>query len=249
MRKKSQEKAMSEVLAPKNPKRPIMIASAFALALSLLAVPLMSKSADAALDYGDFCIKATGFDESFTKINGGCLALPSDGEENPVEPPVEPPYLGGNEDLGYKITASTNSSEAWKLFDGSSDGYWQASGEESKNSWVQIELPKPERFEAYNLSFSTTIVTAPTSYRLVASNDGSSWETLHTQEKPGLHRDWARAEWGRGEGGGMHVGPYMTAETLLPEDSGAYKFYRVEFSKASGPTTQHVGEIVLKAKG
>lgn len=247
MKNMSQKNQVIDMPTPKSPKRSILIASAFALAFSLLAVPLISEPADAALDHGSFCIKATGFD-SFTQVSGGCPTLPSGEIETPVETPVEPPYLDGNEDLGYKITASTNSQDAWKLFDGSSDAYWQASGEESKNSWVQIELPKPERFEAYNLSFSTTIVTAPTAYKLVASNDGMSWETLHTQAKPEIHRAWARAEWDRGVSGGTHVGPYMTAESLLPESAGAYKFYRVEFAKGSGPTTQHVGEIVLKAK-
>ncbi|MGP5031428.1 discoidin domain-containing protein [Glutamicibacter arilaitensis] len=244
MKNMSQKNHEVVTLAPKRSKRPIVFAGAVALAFSLLAVPLMSESADAALDHGSFCIKATGFD-SFTQVSGGCPTLPS----NEVEAPVEPPYLDGNEELGYKITASTNSGDAWKLFDGSSGTLWGALGVESQSSWVQIELPKPERFEAYNLSFSTTIVTAPTAYKLVASNDGMSWETLHTQVKPELHRAWARAEWKRGESGGTHAGsPYMTAESLLPESAGAYKFYRVEFAKGSGPTTQHVGEIVLKAK-
>lgn len=88
MRKKTQEQALNDVIAPKNPKRPIMIASAFALAASLLAMPFMSKPADATLADGGFCIQASGFEGVDSKVVGPstCLSVADDGGATPSVP-------------------------------------------------------------------------------------------------------------------------------------------------------------------
>lgn len=91
MKNMSQKNQVIDMPTPKSPKRSILIASAFALAFSLLAVPLISEPADASLDDGGFCIQAASSDGVKSKVFGPptCSAsVPGDSEQLPT-PPAE----------------------------------------------------------------------------------------------------------------------------------------------------------------
>ncbi|GLJ62217.1 hypothetical protein GCM10017576_23470 [Microbacterium barkeri] len=74
-------------------RRNLLVVSAVALGLSLIAAPLIGNGANAALDDGGFCIQAKGFQGEFTGMAG---AKSCGTAEQPEEPEIPEPIVASS---------------------------------------------------------------------------------------------------------------------------------------------------------
>ncbi len=81
---------------------------------------------------------------------------------------------------GGKITASLGTEETEALVDDDLTTAFTAPRGAEAETWVQYQSPSPMHIYAYQL-FSGDADANPKGWSLQASNDGQSWETLHTE--------------------------------------------------------------------
>lgn len=81
---------------------------------------------------------------------------------------------------GGKITASLGTEETEALVDDDLTTAFTATRGAEAETWVQYQSPSPMRINAYQL-FSGDVDASPKGWSLQASDDGQSWETLHTE--------------------------------------------------------------------
>ncbi|MCM3144580.1 hypothetical protein [Brevibacillus sp. MER 51] len=103
------------------------------------------------------------------------------GSGSPIKSLHTIPGLSGYSSAVCKVSASTEydtaNYQSWKAFDGIETTYWTSTAAtETTEEIVKIEYSTPSRITSYYLY----AIYSPKKWYFEASNDGTSWDTLHT---------------------------------------------------------------------
>lgn len=154
------------------------------------------------------------------------------------------PKLTSNNQDGFVVTASScwgdmeqSSWSPWRAFDSyvrpTIDQDRWATAYSSGTGWIQVKLKEPKKIVAYDLYPNTNSGTAdqniqnPKSWKLLGSNDGSSWVELDSQ----ILKNWTSVGIGK---------------MFKVKKPGEYQYYRLNVTATFGSDIVSIGEIKLK---
>lgn len=96
--------------------------------------------------------------------------------------PQLPNLTSNTEPAGYVASASHNSINAWKAFDGASTTYWTTIGA-TRPCWLQVKYPFAVWLVGYTIDSGAYPTDAPATWEMQGSADGSSeWTTLDARD-------------------------------------------------------------------
>ncbi len=127
---------------------------------------------------------------------------------------------------GPVITASRENASrgegAAQAFDGRNDTKWLAS---SKTAWLQIDFITPRPVGHYSITSANDVPARdPRDFRLLGSNDGSSWTTLDTRS-------------------GVSFSARFQTKTFNATAPGTYRFYRLDIQSNASPTSTNTLQL------
>lgn len=148
------------------------------------------------------------------------------------------PVLTSSSGSVATASSSFSSNLPWRAFSQASD-WWisNAAPTTSTRQWLQVDLGQNNKLvRKYAFAPARWGARAPAGWRLLGSNDNSTWVTLDTrtaQDAQLFRGDWEQVQDG------------YSVPFLIPNPTTAYRYYRLDFdgllSFAGGPTETRVG--------
>ncbi|WP_298986226.1 hypothetical protein [uncultured Roseibium sp.] len=165
-------------------------------------------------------------DGPYLDVNITPTSLKPSGLGNPV------PDMTSNTEPSGTVSASNNSATAWQVFN-RADGKVVLSG--GASGWVQYRFTGPVVIDAYMLQApndNSQNDDMPWQWNIEASNDGSSWTILDTQDGQDT---WASNEW----------------RQYAFHNETAFSYYRLSFKQGGGSNGDNsaIGQIVFHQAG
>ena len=165
-------------------------------------------------------------DGPFLDVNISPTNLKPSGTGNPV------PVMTSNSAPSGTVSSSNGSASAWQVFNRSEGKVVLSS---SGTGWVQYRFPSAVVIDAYMLqapSDNSKNDDMPWQWNIEASNDGSNWSILDTQD---AQDTWASSEW---------------RQYSFPNKT-AFTHYRLSFTQGGGSLADDsaIGQLVLHQSG
>lgn len=165
-------------------------------------------------------------DGPYLDVNITPTSLKPSGLGNPV------PDMTSNTAPSGTVSASNNSTAAWQVFN-RSEGKVVLSG--GASGWVQYRFASPVVIDAYMLQApndNSQNDDMPWQWNIEASNDGSNWTILDTQDGQDT---WASNEW----------------RQYAFHNETAFSYYRLSFKQGGGSNGDNsaIGQIVFHQAG
>ncbi|MES0811296.1 hypothetical protein ABLO27_17555 [Roseibium sp. SCPC15] len=165
-------------------------------------------------------------DGPFLDVNISPTNLKPSGTGNPV------PVMTSNSAPSGTVSSSNGSASAWQVFNRSEGKVVLSS---SGTGWVQYRFPSAVVIDAYMLqapSDNSKNDDMPWQWNIEASNDGSNWSILDTQD---AQDTWTSSEW---------------RQYSFPNKT-AFTHYRLSFTQGGGSLADDsaIGQLVLHQSG
>ncbi|GAB4512962.1 MAG: hypothetical protein Tsb0019_10020 [Roseibium sp.] len=165
-------------------------------------------------------------DGPYLEVNISPTNLKPSGTGNPV------PDMTSNTAPSGTVSASNGSASAWQLFNRSEGKVVLSAG---AAGWVQYSFPDAVVIDGYMLQApndNSQNDDMPWQWTIEASNDGSNWSILDTQDGQDT---WASNEW----------------RQYAFHNETAYSHYRLSFTQGGGPNSDNsaIGQIVFHQAG